>query len=65
MFKLVGLILLAGYVFGIWKFWTGYGLTNFNRSFPVRITLSLLWPVLVLMNASYRKNFVKILKGGN
>jgi len=62
MGKLIVIALLVAYVGGVWKFWTGFEKTNFERSLPTRIGLSLLWPVL-LVNKSFRKNFTKALKG--
>jgi hypothetical protein len=62
--KLLGFIVFAAYLFGIWKFWRGYSRTNFSRSLPTRITLSLLWPALLVINPAYRQNFRKALKGG-
>ena len=61
--KLIGFLLLLTYLWGIWQFWQGYGRTNFNPTLPTRLTLSLLWPVLLIANSSYRKNFRKALKG--
>lgn len=63
MSQLLLFVLLVGYGFGVWKFWKGYNQTNFERSFASRLKLSLLWPVLVVANQSYRKNFTKALKG--
>ncbi|MGL5132685.1 MAG: hypothetical protein ACRC78_09165 [Planktothrix sp.] len=63
MNPLITLVLVALYVGGIWKFWTGFENTNFNRSFQNRMIFSLLWPVLFVFNSSYRKNFKKALKG--
>ena len=60
---LIGLILLVVYVGGIWKFLSGYRRTNFNSGLPGRVTLALLWPVLLISNKSYRRNFQKALKG--
>jgi len=62
---IIGLVLGIVYVGGILKFWSGYSQTNFSRSFPTRITLSLLWPALLVINPAYRKNFQKALKGRN
>lgn len=59
MTTLIGILLGAVYVGGIWKFWTGYRRTNFSQG---RVFLALLWPVL-LFNRSYRQNFTKALKG--
>ena len=63
--EIIGLILGVVYVGGIWKFWSGYLNTNFSRNFLTRITLSLLWPALLVINPAYRKNFQKALKGRN
>ncbi|MCL1465074.1 hypothetical protein [Argonema galeatum] len=62
MVKLVVIALLVAYVGGVWKFWTGFERTNFNRNLPTRLSMSVLWPVL-LVNRSFRKNFTKVLKG--
>ena len=48
------------YVFGFYKFWTGFRRTNFSQN---RLGLSVLWPVLLMINRSYRQNFTKALKG--
>ena len=61
--KLILLALVVGYGVGIWKFWQGFERTNFERSLPNRLKLSVLWPVLWVANQSYRKNFTKALKG--
>jgi hypothetical protein len=63
MSTLITVVLLGIYGYGVWKFWRGFERTNFSRSLPNRISLSLLWPALILVNASYRKNFNKALKG--
>jgi hypothetical protein len=63
MSSLIGLVLFAVYVGGMWKFLAGYRQTNFNSGLPGRITLALLWPVLLISNKSYRRNFQKALKG--
>jgi hypothetical protein len=59
MSALIPWLLIAVYIAGIWKFWTGFQRTNFSQG---RIYLALLWPVLVF-NKSYRQNFTKALKG--
>ncbi|MEQ9668792.1 hypothetical protein [Coleofasciculus sp. G2-EDA-02] len=63
MGKVLVLLVLGVYGYGVWKLWTGFNRTNFSRSLPNRIYLSLLWPVLIVANKSYRKNFTKALKG--
>lgn len=63
MAKLIGFVLLAAYIGGVWKFWTGYERTNFSRSLPSRLSLAVLWPILAVASASYRQNFRKALRG--
>lgn len=60
MGSLVGIILVVAYGVGAWKFWNGFNRTNFSQG---RLYLSLLWPILLLSNKSYRQNFTKALKG--
>lgn len=57
--EFIGIIALAIYAGGIWKFLSGFRRTNFSQG---RIPLALLWPVL-MVNKSYRQNFNKALKG--
>jgi membrane-bound metal-dependent hydrolase YbcI (DUF457 family) len=57
---LVGFALIAIYVGGVVKFWQGFHRTHFSQG---RIYLSLLWPVLLIANRSYRQNFNRALKG--
>ncbi|HAC65836.1 MAG TPA: hypothetical protein DCF68_20475 [Cyanothece sp. UBA12306] len=63
MVKIIPFIVLAVYLAGIWKFIQGYNCTNFSRQLPTKLMLSLLWPILVIVNGSYRQNFQKALKG--
>lgn len=63
MGTLISIVLFVSYGVGIWKFWKGFERTNFDRSLPTRLSLSLLWPVLVVANKSYRQNFTRALKG--
>lgn len=58
--ELLFLAMLLVYTGGAWKFWKGFRRTNFTER---RIFLTLLWPILVTTNKSYRKNFNKALKG--
>ncbi|MEB3312102.1 MAG: hypothetical protein VKJ02_17895 [Snowella sp.] len=62
---IIGFVLAVVYVGGIWRFLSGYSRTNFNRGLPTKLTLSLLWPALLVINPAYRKNFQKALKGRN
>ncbi|AFZ04115.1 hypothetical protein [Calothrix sp. PCC 6303] len=63
MSSLIVVILVGLYGAGAWKFWQGFERTNFQRSLLNRLSLSLLWPVLLVANKSYRRNFRKALKG--
>ncbi|MEH2218085.1 MAG: hypothetical protein V7K72_13415 [Nostoc sp.] len=63
MGTLIVIGLIGFYGGGVWKFWNGFGRTNFNPTLTNRIGLSLLWPALFLTNQSYRRNFRKALKG--
>ncbi|GAB4281199.1 MAG: hypothetical protein Fur0025_09640 [Oscillatoriaceae cyanobacterium] len=60
MLNLLVLGLLVVYGGGVWKFWNGFNRTNFTEG---KIRLTLLWPILLATNKSYRKNFNKALKG--
>jgi hypothetical protein len=60
MLPLLGYIAIGVYIWGAWKFWTGFRRTNFDQG---RIHLTLLWPVFLIANKSYRRNFTKALKG--
>ncbi|NJN49542.1 MAG: hypothetical protein HC805_06960 [Alkalinema sp. RL_2_19] len=55
----IPVILLIAYLFGAWKFWTGFRNTNFMQN---RLGLTIFWPIL-LVSGSYRQNFRKALKG--
>lgn len=63
--KLLPIILIGGYLWGIWSFWRGFRSTNFNPNLPNKLRLSLLWPVLVVTNTSYRQNFQKAIKSSS
>ena len=63
MSGLITFALVAVYLGGVWKFWNGFHRTNFSRGLSSRLTLSLLWPALLIANKSYRQNFRKALKG--
>lgn len=61
--QLISIVLLVVYFGGAWKFWKGFTRTSFSRSFANKLILATLWPVLVIANKSYRRNFQKALKG--
>ena len=60
METVIALIAFGFYSIGAWKFWTGFNRTNFSSG---KLYLTLLWPVFMISNKSYRKNFSKALKG--
>jgi membrane-bound metal-dependent hydrolase YbcI (DUF457 family) len=60
MSGLLGFAAIAVYAWGAWKFWNGFNRTNFEQG---RIHLTLLWPVFLIANKSYRQNFNRALKG--
>lgn len=54
------LALAIAYGTGAWRFWTGFHRTNFSQG---KVNLTLLWPLYLIANKSYRQNFNKALKG--
>jgi hypothetical protein len=58
MTGLLGFVLGAVYVAGVWKFLSGFNKTNFTSN---KVVLALLWPALIF-NGNYRRNFTKALK---
>lgn len=55
---IIGLLIIYGV--GAWRFWQGFHRTNFNQG---RLGLTVLWPVYLLVNKSFRENFNRALKG--
>jgi len=60
MGTLLIIVLLIGYGAGAWRFWMGFHRTNFSQG---KVNLTLLWPVYLIANKSYRENFGRALKG--
>lgn len=60
MAALLTVVVLGVYGAGAWKFWSGFDRTNFSQG---KLKLTLLWPLLLAVNASYRQNFNRTLKG--
>jgi hypothetical protein len=60
MTTLIVLVLAIAYGTGAWRFWTGFHRTNFSQG---KVNLTLLWPIYLIANKSYRQNFNKALKG--
>jgi hypothetical protein len=56
----LGLLALIIYGGGAWKFWTGFSRTQYHES---KVKLTALWPILLVLNKSYRQNFNRALKG--
>lgn len=63
MAQFMVIALIVVYAGGFWRFWSRFEKTNFSRRLLDRLILSLLWPVLFIVNKSYRINFRKALKG--
>lgn len=57
---LLVILLLSIYGAGAWKFWAGFNRTDFSSG---KAYLTLLWPVFLIVNKSYRRNFNKAIKG--
>ncbi|MEM0979780.1 MAG: hypothetical protein AAGH78_05845 [Cyanobacteria bacterium P01_H01_bin.58] len=60
MLKLLVILAAIAYVVGAWRFWNGFHRTNFSQG---KLGLTLLWPVYLITNKSYRQNFNRALKG--
>ncbi|MBD2233482.1 hypothetical protein [Phormidium tenue] len=60
MGTLIALLLAVIYGGGAFKFWTGFNRTNFTDG---RVKFTLLWPLFLALNKSYRQNFNRALKG--
>ena len=60
MGTLISILLAVGYVYGAFRFWTGFRRTSFSQG---KLYLTLLWPLFLIGSKSYRKNFSKALKG--
>ncbi|MEL6382904.1 MAG: hypothetical protein AAFQ89_10600 [Cyanobacteria bacterium J06626_18] len=60
LLKLLVIGCAIAYVVGAWRFWNGFHRTNFTQG---KLGLTLLWPVYLIANKSYRRNFNKALKG--
>jgi hypothetical protein len=43
--------------------WRNFDRTQFNRTLGTKITMSAFWPVLYIVNAAYRQNFHRSLRG--
>lgn len=57
---LVVIVLGIVYGYGAMRFWKGFHRTNFSGR---RLSLTLLWPIFLIANKSYRQNFGRALKG--
>lgn len=60
MGTLIVFVLAIAYGVGAWRFWNGFHRTNFSQG---KLNLTLLWPIYLIANKSYRQNFNKALKG--
>jgi hypothetical protein len=55
--------LVGGYVYGVFRFATNFNRTNFQGNIVMKTGLAILWPVLYIVNGSYRQNFNRTLSG--
>jgi hypothetical protein len=60
MGTLITLLLVFIYGGGAFKFWTGFNRTNFTEG---KVKFTVLWPLFLALNKSYRENFNRALKG--
>ncbi|MFZ4674739.1 MAG: hypothetical protein ACOYM4_03420 [Nodosilinea sp.] len=60
MGTLITLLLVVIYGGGAFKFWTGFNRTNFTDG---KVKFTVLWPLFLALNKSYRENFNRALKG--
>ncbi|MBE9159519.1 hypothetical protein IQ265_22185 [Nodosilinea sp. LEGE 06152] len=60
MSTLIALLLAGIYGGGAFKFWTGFNRTHFTEG---KVKFTLLWPLFLALNKSYRENFSRALKG--
>jgi hypothetical protein len=60
MGTLITLLLVVIYGGGAFKLWTGFNRTNFTDG---KVKFTVLWPLFLALNKSYRENFNRALKG--
>jgi len=58
----LGLLVLGIYFTILGLFITGYRCTTFQRGLLIQLTLSLLWPILVITYPRFRRNFQRALE---
>jgi hypothetical protein len=58
----LGLLVLGIYFTILGLFITGYRYTTFQRGLLIQLTLSLLWPILVITYPRFRRNFQRALE---
>lgn len=62
MSDLLPLLIMLLYLTGVIIFATGYGYTTFSKTIPKATILSLFWPVFLVSNGRYRRNFRRAVK---
>lgn len=55
--------LLAGWIFGAVRFYKGFDRTSYQNSY--KLPLSMAWPILFIVNGSFRKNFTRSIKSSD
>jgi len=53
--------LIGGWIYGSVKFAQGFHKTDYQRGY--KYPLALLWPVFMLVNGNFRKNFMRTFRG--
>ncbi|OBQ08878.1 MAG: hypothetical protein AN482_12520 [Anabaena sp. LE011-02] len=56
-------IYLMVYVGYAWKFWHGFRWTTYEKTVSNQIKLTLLWPVLLVVNRRFSRNFKRAKRG--
>ncbi|GAB0496946.1 hypothetical protein MMPV_008267 [Pyropia vietnamensis] len=55
------LLAFGGWAFAAVRFASGFEATTYDEK--MKVPLAAAWPVLLILNAKYRKNFTKAIKG--
>ncbi|AFW94771.1 MULTISPECIES: hypothetical protein [Nostocales] len=56
-------IYLMVYVGYAWNFWHGFRRTTYEKTLSNQIKLTLLWPVLFVVDRRFRRNFKRAKRG--
>lgn len=56
-------ILISTWLFGAYRFYRGFNRTPYQSSF--RVPLAVAWPLLIIVNGSYRQNFMRSIRAAD